>query len=499
MRLIDLMQGAYAQAALRQTRATPLDAPRGSCDVEVTGITANSQDVGAGFIFAALPGQTRDGRDYIADAVSQGAAAILAPPGTHWPAGVPPRPVIFDAQPRRRLAIMAASLAGAQPSRIAAVTGTNGKTSTADFLRQLWSFGGHPAASLGTLGLIAPGFPQGAGLTTPDPVSIAQTMAALARAGIQHAAVEASSHGLDQFRLDGLRLSAAAITNLTRDHLDYHGSMEAYRAAKLRLFTELLPAGAPAVAAMALDEETRNQLAYVALQRGLNYGTVGEGGNLIQLHRAAPLPDGQMLDLSVAGRRFEVKLALPGRFQADNALLAAAILLLQGDSAVFDRLPLLVGVRGRMELAATLPNGAAVYVDYAHTPDAISRVLSALRPHTAGKLAIVFGAGGDRDRGKRPLMAEAARLGADHVIVTDDNPRTEAAAAIRAEVMTGAPDAVEVGGREAAIAVGLALLGPGDVMVVAGKGHEQGQIVGREVLPFDDADVVRRLVGWLPA
>lgn len=489
------MQGAYAQPTLRPARPAYGDAPRGPCDVEVTGITANSQDVGPGFIFAALPGTNRDGRDFIADAVTRGAAAILAPPDTAWPAGVPPRPIIFDAQPRRRLAVLAASLAGAQPKRMAAVTGTNGKTSSADFLRQLWTLSGHPAASLGTLGLVAPGFPQGAGLTTPDPVSIAQTMAALAHAGIQHAAVEASSHGLDQFRLDGLRLSAAGFTNLTRDHLDYHGNMEAYRAAKLRLFTDLLPRDAPAVAAMALDEESRHQLARISVQRGLNFGTVGEGGSLIQLHHTSPEPDGQRLDLSVGGRRFDVKLALPGRFQADNALVAAAIVLLLGDTAVFDRLPNLVGVRGRMELAATLPNGAAVYVDYAHTPDAITRVLSALRPHTAGKLAIVFGAGGDRDRGKRPLMAQAAANGADHVIVTDDNPRTEDAAAIRAEVMTGAAGAIEIGGREAAIAAGLALLGPGDVLVVAGKGHEQGQTIGRDVLPFDDAEVVRRLVG----
>jgi UDP-N-acetylmuramoyl-L-alanyl-D-glutamate--2,6-diaminopimelate ligase len=250
---------------------------------------------------------------------------------------------------------------------------------------------------------------------------------------------------------------------------------------------------------MALDEESRHQLARISVQRGLNFGTVGEGGSLIQLHHTAPEPDGQRLDLSVGGRRFDVKLAMPGRFQADNALVAAAIVLLLGDTAVFDRLPNLVGVRGRMELAATLPNGAAVYVDYAHTPDAIARVLSALRPHTTGKLAIVFGAGGDRDRGKRPLMAAAAQAGADHVIVTDDNPRTEDAAAIRAEVMTGAPGALEIGGREAAIAAGLALLGPGAVLVVAGKGHEQGQTIGRDVLPFDDVEVVRRLVGGVSA
>ncbi|GAB0117305.1 UDP-N-acetylmuramoyl-L-alanyl-D-glutamate--2,6-diaminopimelate ligase [Acidisoma sp. 7E03] len=491
MRLIDLMRGTYTQNTGRAPRA----AAGGAADVEIHGITATSNDVQPGYVFAALPGTKQDGRAYIADAVARGAAAVLAPPDTDWPAGVPPRPLILDAQPRRRLAQMAASFAGRQPRRIAAVTGTNGKTSTADFLRQLWSFADHPAASLGTLGLVAPGFPQGAGLTTPDPVTLAETMARLAAAGIEHVAIEASSHGLDQFRLDGLQLAAGAFTNLTRDHLDYHGSMEAYRAAKLRLFAELLPRGAPAVAASALDEETREAMARVAQRRGLNFGTVGEGGSLVALHAVTPRPDGQILSLSVAGRRFEVMLPLPGRFQADNALVAAALCMMLGDTAVFDRLARLRGVRGRMELAATLPNGAAVYVDYAHTPDAIARVLSALRPHTAGKLAIVFGAGGDRDRGKRPLMAQAAAAGAEHVIVTDDNPRTEDAAAIRAEVMTGAPGAHEVGGREAAIAAGLDLLGPGDVLVVAGKGHEQGQIVGRAVLPFDDVAVVRRLVG----
>lgn len=491
MRLIDLMRGTYAQTPGRPTRA----ATGGAAEVEIVGITATSGEVQPGYVFAALPGTKQDGRAFIADAVARGAAAVLAPPDTDWPAGVPPRPLILDAQPRRRLAQMAASFAGRQPRRIAAVTGTNGKTSTADFLRQLWNFADHPAASLGTLGLVAPGFPQGAGLTTPDPVTLAETLARLAAAGIEHVAIEASSHGLDQFRLDGLQLAAGAFTNLTRDHLDYHGSMEAYRAAKLRLFAELLPRGAPAVAASALDAETREAMARVAQRRGLNFGTVGEGGSLITLHAVTPRPDGQILALSVAGRRFEVMLPLPGRFQADNALVAAALCMMLGDTAVFDRMVRLRGVRGRMELAATLPNGAAVYVDYAHTPDAIARVLSALRPHTEGKLAIVFGAGGDRDRGKRPLMARAAAAGAEHVIVTDDNPRTEDAAAIRAEVMTGAPGAREVGGREAAIAAGLDLLGPGDVLVVAGKGHEQGQIVGREVLPFDDVAVVRRLAG----
>jgi UDP-N-acetylmuramoyl-L-alanyl-D-glutamate--2,6-diaminopimelate ligase len=487
MRIIDLMQGPHSHGLVRPARF--------GYDVDVSGITANSRDVQPGYVFAALPGSAVDGRQFIADAVARGAAAILAPPGTDWPAGVPPRPMIWDAQPRRRLAEMAASLAGPQPRRIAAVTGTNGKTSTADFLRQLWSLGNHKAASLGTLGLIAPGMPQGAGLTTPDPVSLARTMATLAAAGIQHVAIEASSHGLDQFRLDGLRLSAGAFTNLTRDHLDYHGGLEAYRAAKLRLFAELLPRGAPAVAAMALEAETRDTIGVLAAKAGLNFGTVGEGGSVVRLHRAIPRPSGQVLALSVGGRRFDIELPLPGQFQADNALLAAAIALMLGDTAVFDRLSRLVGVRGRMELAATLPNGAAVYVDYAHTPDAITRVLSALRPHTNGRLSIVFGAGGDRDRGKRPLMGAAAMAGADAVIVTDDNPRTEDAGAIRAEVMVGCVGAIECGGRYAAIAEGLALLGPGDVLVVAGKGHEQGQIVGRETLPFDDVSVVRRLAG----
>jgi UDP-N-acetylmuramoyl-L-alanyl-D-glutamate--2,6-diaminopimelate ligase len=482
MRLIDLMQSIRS-------------AGHAAGDAIVSGITADSRAVRPGYVFAALPGSAYDGRQFIADAVARGAAAILAPPDTAWPAGVPPRPMILDPEPRRRLAQMAARLAGPQPRRIAAVTGTNGKTSTADFLRQLWTLGAHKAASLGTLGLIAPGMAPGAGLTTPDPVSLAATMANLAAAGIQHVAIEASSHGLDQFRLDGLRLCAGAFTNLTRDHLDYHGGMAAYRTAKLRLFAELLPRGAPAVAAMALEPETREALAALAARNGLNFGTVGEGGSIIRLHCATPRPAGQTLEITAGGRRFDIDLPLPGRFQADNALLAAAIALMLGETAVFDRLPGLVGVRGRMELAASLPNGAAVYVDYAHTPDAIARLLAALRPHTAGRLAIVFGAGGDRDRGKRPLMGAAALAGADVVIVTDDNPRTENAAAIRAEVLAGAPDAIDIEGREAAIAAGLGLLGSGDVLVVAGKGHEQGQTIGRETRPFDDAAVIRRLAG----
>jgi UDP-N-acetylmuramoyl-L-alanyl-D-glutamate--2,6-diaminopimelate ligase len=463
--------------------------------LDIAGITADSRRVAPGFVFAALPGARADGRLFIAEAVARGAAAVLAPPGTAWPAGVPRLPLIEDAAPRRRLAQMAATLAGPQPRFIAAVTGTNGKTSTVEFLRQLWQLGGHAAASLGTLGLHAPGFPPGEGLTTPDPVTLAETLAALARAGIKRAAMEASSHGLDQSRLDGVVLAAAGFTNLTRDHLDYHGSEAAYRIAKLRLFADLLPAGAPAVANADMDVATLDALAAIAARRGLDYGTVGEAGTRLRLLRAVPQPAGQVLEILAGGARHEVALPLPGRFQADNVLMAAALAESLGETGVLGRLPGLTGVRGRMELAATLPNGAAAYVDYAHTPDALERLLLALRPHTAGRLVVVFGAGGDRDRGKRPLMgAVAARL-ADIAIVTDDNPRSEDPATIRAAVAAACPGAAVIGDRAAAIAAGLSELRAGDVLAVAGKGHEQGQTVSTTVIPFDDAATVRRLAG----
>ena len=463
--------------------------------VAVTGMTADSRAVAPGFLFAALPGAAVDGRAFIADAVERGAAAVLAPLGTEWPPGVPPRPLIQDAEPRRLLAQLAAVQAGAQPETVVAVTGTNGKTSTAEFLRQIAQHS-RPAASLGTLGVVAPGHPGGSGLTTPDPVTLAQTLAALAKEGVRFAALEASSHGLDQFRLDGVRLAAAGFTNLTRDHLDYHGTMERYRACKLRLFGALLPPGAPAVASTALDAQTTGALRDIAARKRLALGFVGEDGDLIRVLRTVPHPGGQHLDLLVAGVRRAVDLSLPGRFQADNALVAAALAHATGLPAALDRLPGLAGVRGRMELAATLPNGAAVYIDYAHTPDALERLLAALRPHTAGRLHLVFGAGGDRDRGKRPLMGAVAHRLADRVIVTDDNPRGEDPAAIRAAVRAAAPDAREVGDRAAAIAAALNDLQPGDVLAVAGKGHEQGQIVGPTTLPFDDVATVRRLAGF---
>ena len=460
----------------------------------ITGLTADSRRVGPGFLFAALPGARADGRSFIAEAVAHGAAAILAPRGTLWPAGVESRPLIEATEPRRLLAHLAAAHAGAQPATMVAVTGTNGKTSTVEFLRQIWALGGVRAASLGTLGLNAPGLPPAPGLTTPDPVALAETLATLRAAGIEHAAIEASSHGLDQFRLEGVCLAAAGFTNLTRDHLDYHGSFAAYRAAKLRLFAELLPVGAPAVVAAATEAETLAALRTVAIRRRLDLRIVGEGGDAIRLLRVTPRPTGQILELMVAGAARTVELPLPGRFQADNALLAAALAEALGEADPLARLRLLAGVRGRMELAATLPNGAAAYVDYAHTPDALDRLLTALRPHTAGRLHVVFGAGGDRDAGKRPLMGAAVARLADRAIVTDDNPRRENPAAIRAAVLAACPFATEIGDRAAAIAAGLDGLAPGDVLAVAGKGHEQGQTIGTDTLPFDDVAVIRRLL-----
>jgi len=461
--------------------------------LEITHVDIDSRDCVPGSLFFALPGSSTNGVNFADDAVRRGALCVVASTRVDVAAPV----VLVPATQLTALCAHASAAVVGHPeskTRLVAVTGTNGKTSTAEFLRQIWAQAGHQAASLGTLGLIAPGMEPGPGLTTPDPVALADTLARLARAGIARAAIEASSHGLDQFRLDGVRLEAGAFTNLTRDHLDYHGSLPAYRAAKLRLFAELLPAGAPAFATTALDPETSTALAAIAAERRLRLGFVGEGGTAIALLRATPGPDGQDLDLRMDGASHTVHLPLPGRFQADNALLAAALAHALGDAQALDRLPRLAGVRGRMERAAVLANGATVYVDYAHTPDALERLLTALRPHTKGLLHVVFGAGGDRDRGKRPLMGAAAARHADRII-TDDNPRTEDPAAIRAAVLAACPGAAEIGDRAAAIEAGLNALGPGDVLAVAGKGHEQGQTVGTITLPFDDVTVVRRLTG----
>jgi len=499
LRLAEIMrQIADTPGAPRQTIpwiAQGAVQPDALAGLEIAGVTADSRQVVPGDLFAALPGVRADGRAFIADAVERGAVAILVPPDTAWPPGVPPRPMIVDAEPRRRLAQIAAVLAGPQPQTVVAVTGTNGKTSTVEFLRQLWQSAGLRAASLGTLGVIAPDFDPGPGLTTPDPVSLAETLAGLARHGITSAAMEASSHGIDQCRLDGVRLAAAAFTNLTRDHLDYHGTLAAYRAAKLRLFNTLLPKGAPVVAHADMEVETLTALRSIAQARGFDFRTVGESGAQYRLLRVEPRADGQDLLVQAGGAARDVALNLLGRFQVDNALVAAALAEALGLGDALDRIPGLSGVSGRMELAARLPNGAAAYVDYAHTPDALERLLTALRPHTTGRVHVVFGAGGDRDRGKRPLMGQAAARLADAVIVTDDNPRTEDPAVIRAAIMAACPGAREIGDRARAIEAALNDLAPGDVLAVAGKGHEQGQTIGTTVIPFDDVSVIRRLAG----
>lgn len=465
-------------------------------DPEIAGVTADSRLVRPDFLFAALPGARQDGRDFIGVAVRQGAAAVLAPAGSVWPVGVADRPLWLAAEPRRALSRIAMRLAGSQPGIVVAVTGTNGKTSTADFLRQFWKMSGTPAASIGTLGVVADGFAAGESLTTPDPVGLARTLAGLAQAGVGHVAMEASSHGLDQFRLDGVRLAAAGFSNLTRDHLDYHGSLEAYRAAKLRLFGALLPAGAVAAVNADMEDAALPELARIAQARGLDLRTVGRAGTALRLVDQHAVPHGQVLRLAWDGAApVDVELPIPGLFQAENALLAAVLADATGVVDSLGKLSRLVGVRGRLERAALLGCGATAYVDYAHTPDALRRLLLALRPHCAGKLVLVFGAGGDRDRGKRPLMGAVAAELADRAIITDDNPRTEDAASIRAAIRAACPGGLEIADREAAIAAGLGMLGPGDILAVAGKGHESGQIVGDIVLPFDDASVIRRLVG----
>ena len=471
-----------------------------AASLDITGITADSRAVRPGMVFAALPGARSDGRAFIADAVARGAAAILAPEGTTWPTEAPARTLVTSPDPRRALALMAAAFYGAQPECVVAITGTNGKTSCVDFLRQIWRDAGRKAASLGTLGLIAEGLPPGPSLTTPDPVALHEGLARLARDGVAALAMEASSHGIDQRRLDGVRLAAAGFTNVTRDHLDYHGTMAAYRTAKLRLFDTLLLAGAPAIAMADMEAETLAALRDIAARRRLDLQLIGVGGDALALEAARPLPEGQEITFRLAGARHEVLLPLPGRFQADNALLALMLAITTGvtDHAAMAALARLNGVRGRMERAAILPNGAAIYVDYAHTPDALKRLLAALRPHVAGRLHVLFGAGGDRDPGKRPLMGRAAAEAADRVWITDDNPRSENPATIRAAVMAGCPDAVHAGAREEAIAKAMGALGPGDVLAVAGKGHETGQDIAGVIHPFDDVAVVRKLAGFAP-
>jgi UDP-N-acetylmuramoyl-L-alanyl-D-glutamate--2,6-diaminopimelate ligase len=479
LRLIELI-GENAYRAARQAGGIPPDPDGGP---EITALTADSRTVRPGALFAALPGSAHDGRDFIPTAVAAGAVAVLAPEGTPAdavPAGVA---LIADANPRRRLALMAAAFYGAQPATIAAVTGTNGKTSVATFLRQIW--------------LVSSGVPaldSGPALTTADPVALHKTLAGLAGHDIDHLAMEASSHGLDQYRLDGVHLSAAALTNISRDHLDYHGGIEAYRTAKLRLFEELLPEGAVAVACHEAPDQER--VAAIAVRRRQKFTTYGIEAGDIHCPRATITGTGWQLTLSVAGRTIDTEFPLPARFQLLNALCALALAIGCGadPEAAAAALPSLQPVPGRMEVAARLTNGAAAIVDFAHTPDALRTVLKALRPFVTGRLVVLFGCGGDRDAGKRSVMGEIAARFADDVIVTDDNPRGEDAAVIRRQVIAGCPGAREIGDRAEAIRAGVAALGSGDVLVVAGKGHESGQIIGDRTLPFKDSEAVRDAV-----
>lgn len=467
---------------------------------KITGLTADSRKVQPGFLFAALPGSTVDGRDFIPDAVAHGAVAILAPTGTQLPAGLSGSPILMaEEEPRRRFAQAAAAFYGRQPETVAAVTGTNGKTSTAVFTQQLWQRLGISAASLGTLGLTSPGRSIEGALTTPDPVALHALLKDLADDGVTHLAMEASSHGLDQFRLDGVTVSVAGFTNLSQDHLDYHGTMAAYLAAKRRLFTEVLRPGG--VAVINADAGEAGALGEAATAVGRRTQSFGTRGREIRLDALAPSGSGLDLTAFVFGRRIRVTLPVVGTFQAQNALCALGMVLASRETVLavdvdeaVDALAQLKGVRGRLERVGARAHGAPVFVDYAHTPDALATVLQCLRPHVAGQLHVVFGAGGDRDRTKRPLMGQAAATFADQTIVTDDNPRTEDPGTIRAEVLLGCPDALEIGDRAEAIRVGIGRLHADDLLVIAGKGHESGQTVGRTVHPFDDATVARRVL-----
>ena len=463
--------------------------------VEITGLTADSRLVRPGMLFAALVGSRADGRQFVQDALARGAVALLGDPSLAEAA--PGVPLVADPEPRRRLALMAARFYARQPACIAAVTGTNGKTSVASFTRQLWARLGHPAAALGTLGLETTEGRRDTGLTTLDPVRLHALLAEIAGAGVEHLVLEASSHGLDQHRLDGLRLRAAAFTNLSRDHFDYHGSFADYLAAKRRLFSELLPPGG--IAVLNADQPDYEALAAVCRAREIAVLDYGRSADRLRLLEQTPRVDGQSLAFALDGQEHRVTSGLVGGFQAWNLLAALGLVIVCGGNAraAIAALDGLTGAPGRLERVGTHPTGAPVFVDYAHTPDALEQVLRALRPHVDRRLVVLFGCGGDRDPGKRPEMGRLAAAGADLVYVTDDNPRSEDPAQIRAAILAACPGAVEIGDRRAAIRTALAGLGAGDLLVIAGKGHETGQIVGDRVLPFDDAAEVRAALGAL--
>lgn len=472
MKLIDL----FPEAALGA-----------DASLDIAGLTADSRRVKSGFVFAALAGSAAHGRDYVAAAKAAGAVAVLSAGDLTEAPGIAH---IVAKEPRLAFAQAAARFYPRQPTHVAAVTGTNGKSSTVDFLRQIWTHAGQRAASLGTLGAIGPSGAVDLGHTTPDPVAIHATLQTLSDDGVTHAAMEASSHGLDQHRLDGVRLSVGAFTNLTQDHLDYHGTMDAYREAKLRLW-DLLPPAAPAV----VNADAIEAAAFEARARERGLTLIGcgwrAGADGLKIAEIWPRANGQRLDLHWRGTSVLVELPLIGEFQALNAVTAAAMALAGGTApaAVWAGLERLKPVKGRIEHVGATKDGAHVFVDYAHTADGLDVLLRAARPHAPGRIVLVFGCGGDRDSGKRPKMGAVAQRHADVVIVTDDNPRSEDPAAIRAQVLAGCPGAHEIGDRRDAIEHAIALLKPGDALLIAGKGHEMGQIIKGVVHPFSDQDV----------
>ncbi|MFC6686772.1 UDP-N-acetylmuramoyl-L-alanyl-D-glutamate--2,6-diaminopimelate ligase [Jhaorihella thermophila] len=486
------------------TTARPLSqltlTARAGRDPLIRGLAVDSRAVREGFLFAALPGTRMHGARFVASALERGAAAILTDAqGAGIAAEALERSeaaLVVAQDPRQALAYAAALWFGAQPETMVAVTGTNGKTSVASFTRQLWTALGHDAVNVGTTG-VEGAWTAPLAHTTPEPITLHRVLAEAARAGVTHAAMEASSHGLEQRRLDGVRLCAAAFTNFTQDHLDYHDTFEAYFAAKARLFREVLPEDG--IAVINFDDPRGAEMRAVAAARGQEVITIGRGmGDLCLLGQRFDAT-GQDIRFNWQGRPFQQRLDLIGGFQASNVLVACGLAIAGGEDPleVFGALPQLRTVRGRMQLAATRENGAAVFVDYAHTPDAVATALTALRPHVLGRLIAIIGAGGDRDASKRPLMGRAAAEAADTVIVTDDNPRSEDPATIRAAVMQGAPGAIEIGDRAEAILRGVDMLGPGDALLICGKGHETGQIVGDDVLPFDDSEQASMAVAAL--
>ena len=460
--------------------------------LEITALAADSRKVVRGTLFFAVPGTQADGLDFAPDAISRGAVAVVAARAPEKPLGAP---VVVVPDVRLALSRAAARFHPLQPATIAAVTGTSGKTSIAAFLRQIWLYCGRQAASMGTIGIVAPSGAVYGSLTTPDSITLHETLQKLAQDGVTHLAMEASSHGLDQRRLDGVRLSAAAFTNLSRDHLDYHATLDDYLAAKLRLFEALLQPGQPAV--IDADTDVADRVIAACAARGLDVRTIGRKGAAIRLLERSAEGFATRLMLECEGKVFRVLLPLAGEFQTSNALVAAGLAIATGETPqnVFAALEKLVGAPGRIEKIGDR-NGGAAFVDYAHKPGALETAISALRPFARGKLIVVFGCGGDRDRGKRPIMGEISARLADVTIVTDDNPRSEQPDAIRAAILEGAraykgADVREIGDRAAAIAAGVALLGPGDVLLVAGKGHETGQIIGSNTIPFSDHEAVR--------